>query len=433
MVVRYPFVSYDLEDTGTNGVLLSVDIESIFSTLSPPQNFTFIIDLSASMGSAVAYMRNILVNWFQTVPCGCGVVFVGFNEDANVVFWTSCLDETNRSVGVSCLQSLHVKGRTNIESGIITALETQLMLNSSYSNRVVLLTDGQANVGEADPNRLASLIARFCCKIEVVMLTEYSSAKLTEAIQTVDNKNSGHFAQNADQLQTVFKQIFQSFSRRPLHVQLMNFGGECTTKVIHEHYQGNTIDLMYEVDWDDNTAVCIFVEYVGGKEQIAQATLSETRCFKDASYLKMMVHGILALQKLAICKSDIIANKEKSDISSATKTLVDINEMLIMLRLNGYPDTPTYRSLSDQVEELFPILKAFDKKDPGKCPVKFKEIEQQQEAGCVYRSLSTCLVKQFASPEDEEVYKKWEQEKAAFDEAKRPSLHALLALKPICV
>ena len=162
-----PLVSYDLKDTGTKGVILTVDIGSIFSTLSTPQNYTFIIDMSSSMHSAVPYMRDILVNWLQTVPNGCGVVFVTFNNSADVIFHTECLDETNRSVGQTHVKSLFSQGQTNIELGITTALATQHKLNALFSNRVVLLSDGQANLGETDANRLASLMARFCCKVDV--------------------------------------------------------------------------------------------------------------------------------------------------------------------------------------------------------------------------------------------------------------------------
>lgn len=455
MVVRMPVVNYDLKDTGTNGVILTADIASIHSQLSKPQNYTFIIDMSVSMQSAVPYMRDILVNWLQTVPNGCGVAFVVFSDAADVVFYTDCLEETNRSVGISCLKSLHVMGNTNIESGIDTALDTQHKLNSSFDNRVVLLTDGHANYGERDPIRLASLMARFCCKIDVVMLTENSSAQLTEAIKSVDDKHSGHFAQNADQLQTVFTQVFQSISKHPLHFQVAT-----QTKVVYEHYDGNTIDLLYdELDGDHDVTVRIFVECGGGKEQILETTLSETRGYKETRFLKSMIEGISALKKLGVCKSDFIANKEKADVSSAANTLEAVNTILMALKINGDTNTATYRSLSGQVKELSPIVKAFDRKDPGECPVKFemKKTEFDQKISfrslpacefdsskrCVFRSLGASsaapsdvknsYVKEFASVEDEEAYNKWARDKAEFSGTKPPCLHALLSLKPICM
>ena len=84
---------------------------------------------------------------------------------------------------------------------------------------------------------------------------------------------------------------------------------------------------------------------------------------------------------------------------------------------------------------MSPIVRAIAKKDPGECPAKFetKEIEAQQPEGCHHRSLggsSSYFVKEFACPEDEEVYNQREKDKAVFNGEALP-VHALLALKPV--
>ena len=163
--------------------------------------------------------------------------------------------------------------------------------------------------------------------------------------------------------------------------------------------------------------------------------LSETRGYKEISFLKGMIAGILALKKLGAVKSDIIANKTNADVKTASDTMEEVQKELSELHFMA--GTATYRSLSGEVAELSPIVKAIAKKDPGECPVKFetKEIETQQPAGCHYRSLggpSSYFVKEFACPEDEEAYTQWENEKAVFDGEALP-VHALLALKPVSV
>lgn len=429
MVVHKPLVSYDASEAGTNGVIVTLDLLKIFPA-QKPQNFIYIVDKSGSMSEDIGYVKDILGVWLQTAPIGCGVLIVTFSDNVDVLFHTHYLDESNRADGLVAVKSLLAWGHTNIELGISTALSMQVKLNTSLSSRVVLLTDGHANLGERDPTRLASFMARFESQVDVIMLTKNSSPSLTEAIQKLDTQNSGYFAESGDQLKSVFNQIFETFSRELLLAEVDNI-----TKEVHPHYLGNTIDLLFdEVDPSCNPSINIFVVYSGVKEQLVGTTFSETRGYKEISVLKGMIAGILALKKLGAVKSDIITNKTNADVKTASDTMEEVQKKLCELHFMA--ESATYRSLSAEVAELSPIVKAIARKDPGECPVKFetKEIKTEQPEGCCYRSLcsSSSFVKEFACPEDEEAYAQWENEKAIFNGEVLP-VHALLALKPVSV
>lgn len=125
----------------------------------PSANLVFVIDVSGSMAQEnrlglVKQSLEILVNRMRADDT---IAIVVYGSDARVVLPPT--NGSDRNTILSAIYSLDTEGSTNLEAGLLLGYE---MANRAYKldgiNRVILASDGVANVGNTSADSIAAQI-----------------------------------------------------------------------------------------------------------------------------------------------------------------------------------------------------------------------------------------------------------------------------------
>ena len=144
---------------GTHFLRIGVQGYDVTREQRSPASLTFVIDVSGSMAQEnrlglVKESLELLVN--RLFPSD-SIAIVVYGSEARVVLNPTPASE--RSTILSAIYGLQTEGSTNLEAGLNLAYE---LANRSYNpggiNRVIVASDGVANVGHTDPDVLAQQI-----------------------------------------------------------------------------------------------------------------------------------------------------------------------------------------------------------------------------------------------------------------------------------
>lgn len=150
-----PFLDYD-ED-----ILVRIGIkgEEIEARRRPNVNLTFVIDTSGSMeqDDRLGLVQDSLAVLLNELERGDTIAIVAYNKKAEVVVEPTSADE-RRSLQ-RAIDELHPGGSTNAEAGLVLGYNlAEEMYDANDVNKVILLSDGVANVGETGPGGLLDRI-----------------------------------------------------------------------------------------------------------------------------------------------------------------------------------------------------------------------------------------------------------------------------------
>jgi len=127
-----------------------------------PANLTFVIDISGSMGQPnrlelVKWSLQMLVDRLRPSDT---VSIVVFGTDAHVLL--NPTSGGNKSDILNAIYTLHTEGSTNAEAGLNLGYQIANQLYRAESiNRVILLSDGVANVGATTADQLLQTIRSY--------------------------------------------------------------------------------------------------------------------------------------------------------------------------------------------------------------------------------------------------------------------------------
>ncbi|MHC4811608.1 MAG: vWA domain-containing protein [Planctomycetota bacterium] len=142
-------------------VLIGLQAKHLDADKTPPKNLVFLLDVSGSMDEP---MKLPLVKQaMKKLVTGLGdrdtVAIVTYAGQSRIALTpTSCRDKTPI---LDCLNGLAAAGSTNGEGGIQKAYElAQNRFHREHMNRVILVTDGDFNVGISERDQLVELIEK---------------------------------------------------------------------------------------------------------------------------------------------------------------------------------------------------------------------------------------------------------------------------------
>jgi Ca-activated chloride channel family protein len=154
----------DLLSTSTRETFLGVwvDVPEARPEARPPMEVVLVVDTSGSMaGSKIESARAAATTLVRSLKDGDIVALDAFSDDARTLVPPTRLDMHTRSEVLRQIAQLVPTGSTNMFSGL-TLAETQIAgAPASHSlRRIVMISDGIANVGPSSPDILGSLAER---------------------------------------------------------------------------------------------------------------------------------------------------------------------------------------------------------------------------------------------------------------------------------
>lgn len=123
----------------------------------PPVNVALVLDRSGSMkGKRIAAAKEAAAEALQRLAPDDVVALVAYNHEVDLMRRAARLGE-DHDLNAK-IAKLDANGRTALHAGVVTgADEVKRYLAANRVNRVILLSDGLANVGPATPRELAAL------------------------------------------------------------------------------------------------------------------------------------------------------------------------------------------------------------------------------------------------------------------------------------
>jgi Ca-activated chloride channel family protein len=126
-----------------------------------PLALTFVIDCSGSMveQNRLEMVKHAIRLLLTQLDGNDSIAIVAFSSDARMIL--PMTSASRRDLIESAIHPLKPENSTNSEAGLKMGYEAALAgLNANANNRVVFLSDGVANVGETDPQKLAEGVKR---------------------------------------------------------------------------------------------------------------------------------------------------------------------------------------------------------------------------------------------------------------------------------
>jgi Ca-activated chloride channel family protein len=125
---------------------------------APPVNLALVIDASGSMqGEKLAHAKAAARGVAKRLSEGDRLTVVSFAEDVIVHADSAAVSPASLPGILDGIDALHTRGMTNLSEGWLTGAEkVALAATQGTLNRVVLLSDGQANAGITEPDDLAT-------------------------------------------------------------------------------------------------------------------------------------------------------------------------------------------------------------------------------------------------------------------------------------
>ncbi|MCG8422810.1 MAG: VWA domain-containing protein [Proteobacteria bacterium] len=183
-----------------------VGFELPAATERPPINLALVLDRSSSMtGDKIEKAKAAALMVLDRLGADDILSVVAYDSTVQVLVPATRI--TNRAAIRERIRALQPRGATALFAGVSHGIEeTGKFLSDQRVNRVILLSDGQANVGPSSPNELGRL-GHAAGKQGIAITTiglglGYNEDLMTQLAMRSDGNHG--FAENADQLAAIF-------------------------------------------------------------------------------------------------------------------------------------------------------------------------------------------------------------------------------------
>jgi len=195
-------------ETATLYLVVQLTAPSEANTARLPLNLSAVVDRSGSMaGEKLAYTKKALRFLIDQTIASDYLSCILFDDEVQTLFPADHV--TNKDALKAQTHHIHEGGSTNLSGGMIAGYkQVKAHLVKGAVNRVLLMTDGQANTGVIDP---AALVAKVTSLNEAGMQLSALGvgADFNEDLLSAMAQAGGgnfHFIANPDQIPAVFGQ-----------------------------------------------------------------------------------------------------------------------------------------------------------------------------------------------------------------------------------
>ena len=144
------------------GIWVDTPKDIIIVDARPPMVVSLVVDTSGSMsGEKIRNARMAASSVIENLTDGDIVALYGFSDGVRELVPPSTVNAGSRSSLLRYVRGLEAGGSTNLYGGLQAGISQMSDAPSSHTvRRVIVISDGQANVGLSDPVSLGNLAAR---------------------------------------------------------------------------------------------------------------------------------------------------------------------------------------------------------------------------------------------------------------------------------
>ncbi|MCB1581437.1 MAG: VWA domain-containing protein [Xanthomonadales bacterium] len=385
---------------------LNIDITGLPSQLKkqrPKTNIAFVLDKSGSMsGQKMIQAKQALEMAVSKLTPNDVASLVVYDDEARVIWPAATMQHPQQFLNT--IRSIDANGSTALFAGVTQgSFEIRKYLDQNKVNRVILLSDGMANVGPSKPHELAEL-GRALSKQRISVSTiglglGYNEDLMTQLAGHSDGNH--YFVENADKLADVFNsELGDIFSVVAQNIQI-NINCRDGVKPIRilgrdEHFTGQNIKTNFNQIYG-NQKRHLTLELLlppgtnGAQMDVADVTiayndaaLKQQLSFNDSVAVtytnqdqqvekdknSMIYDNVTTFEANEVSKQ-VVRLRDEGDLEGAKK-LQSQNISNLSQKLSG---SAAPQRIQEQIEQEEQLLDSLDKADWNKAR---KQVRQKQ-------------------------------------------------------
>lgn len=318
-----------------------------------PVNIALVIDKSGSMqGPKIQKAKQAAIAAIDRLRSSDIVSVIAYDQGVDVVLPATKM--TDKEVAKEAIRRISAGGSTALFAGVSKgAAEVRKFLDKERVNRVILLSDGQANVGPASPTELgelgASLVKERIAVTTLGLGLDYNEDLMT---QLAVKSNGNHlFIENANELIAIFDHEFNdvlSVVAQEVMIQIQIPEGVRPVRVL-----GYEADIRgQEVSIQLNQLYAEQERFILMEVEVPPTATDSTRVVADVdiSYANMLTN---ATDRLSTAAS--VTFSDKPEVCAASRN-ADVVEKWVLLYANQQNRMATRLRDEGRVEEARRLL-----------------------------------------------------------------------------
>lgn len=328
---------------GLHDVYASIDVEAIAhqGSARPPLNVAVVIDRSGSMaGDKIEHAKAAARRLVNVLGENDRVAVVSYGSDVSVDFYSQPVNDSTRMSLFRAINNIEIGGGTNLSGGFQRGYsEVSKWKNGETINRVILMSDGRANIGITQSGPLVALASNaLSSKVSVSTIgvgLDYNEDLMTN----MANEGAGnyYFVDRAETTVGIFDKELNGLASTVARntALVIKLGEGVTMKELHgfaSQVSGNQVYVsLAEFASEEKKNILMKLSVNGA--QLGKRPIIETSISYDDVVTEKPGHESLALssvvttdtQKLdELVNVDVIARVQQVEVA---KTLKDAMEL----------------------------------------------------------------------------------------------------------